>query len=209
MKIDSMKMQLKNLMNWLAKFNSLIGQYRSVRKNQELKESLDKRMAELDRQKMTLLDTLKKQSQFVAKAIALRTYLSYQMNKKEGQSEADYFGTTFFQFVDFSDPVYERMPLLHDGFRTFALTIAQVGIPVQQQLEYTDHWLNQLPEKGRGKKLALIGLTTGFQGRNETAFVKYAETYLNEYPGDNPSVGDKLEKQIKKSTLQDDWISCS
>ncbi|MCB0839237.1 MAG: TlpA family protein disulfide reductase [Bacteroidetes bacterium] len=180
-------------------FNSLIGQYRNVSRTPDLKESLDKRMADLDQQKIGLLDTLKEQSPLVAKAIALRTYLSYQHNKENDQSEADYFGTTFFQFVDFSDPVYERMPLVHDAFRSFALTIAQVGIPSKAQIEYTDHWLEQLPSQGRGKKLALIGLTNGFQGRNETAFVKYAEMYLNDYPGDNPTVAENLEKQVNDS----------
>ena len=156
------------------KFNGMINQYRLARRDPVALKSVEERMAKLDQEKVDLLNSLKEKDDFIAKAIALRTYVSYQNNKETNQTEAEYFGKNFFQFVDFSDKAYNTMPLVHDNFRSYAQTLTRVGLLSKRQIGFADGWLDSIPDNSRAEKLALLGLIAGFRGQNEDAFVRYA-----------------------------------
>ena len=95
-----------------------------------------------------------------------------------------------------SDPDYDRIPQLHDAFKSYGLTLGKVGLPVEQQFQFADGWLNKMRIPSPTHKAAILGLAAGFKSGSEDAFVHYAQYYLNNYPLDNPN----LHQQLKKET---------
>ncbi|RMG70200.1 MAG: TlpA family protein disulfide reductase [Bacteroidetes bacterium] len=187
---------LKATGEWMNEHQRLIGLYRREIQMKKDPAPIAAQMAALDATKLSLLDSLKARFPFVAKAIALRTYLSYQNHGSSELSEPDYFAQSYFRFADFSDPAYQRMPLVQDAFKQYASNLAQLGHSHEALLDYVQAWLDPMDLPSRAHKTALLGLIEGFRGQNEDAFAAMVRTYLASYPQDNPDFLNQLRRQL-------------
>lgn len=193
------KLQQANqqLDGWQKEMNRLIQEYRvAIRAKRDVSPIIAK-MGQIDKLKTGLVVGLQESDPFIAKVIALRIYLSYQTDGKGFASEAEYFASQYFQFVDFTDPAYNRIPQFHDAFKSYANNIAQVGLPTSVVLAYAEKQLEFIPQPSSAHKAALLGLAAGFQAREEDGFAVYAAKYLEYYPQDNPAIAQQLGKTLK------------
>lgn len=183
--------------------NQLNQQYqRQKSTGQELGHLIDG-LNRLDQQKLSLLDSLERVHPVLRQAMALRSYLAQPVVQQRYQSEVAFFADTYFAQSDLTDPAYQHMPLVQESFQSFAKTLAAVTLPLDSVLAYCRSWLEDLPVPGPTHKMAILGLSAGFNGGNDDAFVQYAEEYLRLYPGDNPEFSESLRGEIntKKSLL--------
>jgi peroxiredoxin len=99
--------------------------------------------------------------------------------------------------VDWSDPALDRLPAVHEAAKAYARTLAQVGLPAEQQVAYGDALLNQIPEGTSRRKAVLLGMVASFQQPSPDAFVHFAKRYLTAFPRDNPAIAQQLQQQIQ------------
>lgn len=178
-------------------FQKALRQYQvAQRQGGKALEAATQVLATIDSQKLALLDEAYAGDSLVGKSIALQTYLSYPAHGDAYPNEGQYFANTYFQFVDWSDPVLDRVPAVHDAARTYGRTLASVGLTNEQQVAYGDNLVGQVPEGAPRRKALMLGLVAGFQQPNPDAFVHFARRYLKEFPQDNPQVAQQLQQQI-------------
>ena len=101
-------------------------------------DELYTQMEELDKEKIHFIDSLEKKNLYLYRIAALRTYLSFQHNGTGYDTEADYFASEFFKYVDFADPSYDRIPLLQESIQTYAQNLAAVGLTTSVQQEHIE-----------------------------------------------------------------------
>lgn len=190
--IDSEENKLFNdisvkLNGFSREFQNLIVQYRQAANNPAQKKQLDASFADLDKRKTAFINQYKKSNPVIYKYLHLNTYLSYQANKQEGQSEADYFSKNYLT-VDFKDATYNRIPHLMDVSRNYAQNLTQIGLSSEEQIKAAKNMYSQFPEKSIARKSALAGVTLGFMDKNNTAFAAMSDVFITEYGAQNPGV---------------------
>ena len=176
--------------------NQLNQQYQRQKNSGQDLSSLTDGMKNLDQQKLALLDSLEKVHPVLRKAMALRTYLVSPEAQAAYDSEVDFFASTYFSQADLTDTAYHHMPSVNEGFQAYANTLGTIKLPQETVLEYCETWLEDLPKPGPAHKMSILGLTAGFNGKNDDAFVHYAQEYLSLYPGDNPEFAGTLRAEI-------------
>jgi peroxiredoxin len=184
------------------RFQGLIGQLGRAQRTGQGIEAIHQQMGQLDQEKIALLDTLKLENPFVAKTVALRTYLSYPNHGTGYPSEADYFANQYFQFVDWADNAYDRIPLVHEAVKQYATTLAQVGMPHGQQVAYGEALLSRMPEGSPRYRSSLLGLVAGFQAKNPDEFAHFAKKYLQAYADRNPPITQDLRNRLESIQAQ-------
>ncbi|GAB4428553.1 MAG: hypothetical protein OHK0039_47080 [Bacteroidia bacterium] len=175
---------------------NLINQYRVVQRNPQTLLTWQEQMQHLDAAKLALYDSLRRYYPFVAKAIALRTYLSFQGSSGGATDEAVFFAKNYFRYADFSDPDYHRIPLVQEAFQNYASNLAQVGLAHEAQVGYAIGHIDRMEAPSRAHKTALLGLIAGFEGQNEDAYALFAESYLDSYAGENPPLDAQLNTKL-------------
>ncbi|WNJ20760.1 TlpA disulfide reductase family protein [Pontibacter sp. G13] len=179
-------------------YNKLINQYRQHQRTGQSTDLLDAQMAQLDSQKLAILQDVRSMSPFVAKAVALRTYLSFQHNGSAYDSEGEFFARRYFHYADLTDPAYNRMPMVMESFRAFASNLPKVGLSHDRQMEILDQYIAQTEVAGPGAhKLALIGAAQGLAGSSEDGYLQIASQYLTLYGASNPSFSAQMQKQAQ------------
>jgi peroxiredoxin len=185
---------MQKVENMAQQTNALFGQFRNSPPNDPY---LMGELLKLDRQKMGLLDSLKKSNSYMAKLVAMRTYLSYQHNRTSPtQLEGDYLAENYFKFVDFSDPVYDNVTMLFNVVQGYAKTLTMVGIAAEEQQAAADKLLKNLTKEHNAYALILLGLATGFKGADDDCFKKYALQYMNDYPNLNAAINQDFQKHL-------------
>lgn len=184
----------------LQAFNLNIQAYRAAIQQQGDMEYVTSQMIALDDQKIALIDSLKETNAFLAKYAGLRTYVSYQHYAKKTEqmlynNEPEYFANNYFKFVDLSDPVLNNMPYLHDGFKSYATTLTQLGFSAEAQKDLALMQIGQIPKGTSAYKLAVLGLAEGFKAKNMMAYVSLADEYIKAFPNENNQVVNNLKKE--------------
>ncbi|MEM6805360.1 MAG: TlpA disulfide reductase family protein, partial [Bacteroidota bacterium] len=193
----SFQQAIQKMNAWQGQMNKLIGEYRvASRARRDLSEIVG-RMKKVDQLKIDLLNELKQTEPFLAKVLAPRVYISFQSGGEGYASEAEYFASQFFQYVDLSDVDYNRIPQFHDAFKSYANTLAQVGLPLDEIIAHSDAQLNFIQANTSAHKAALLGLVAGFQPKDEDLFARYTAQYLDQYPYDNPNLATQLRKNLQ------------
>ncbi len=164
-------------------FSTLMRQMRGVARNPKLKDELLPKFQDLDARRMNFYETTKTKNLFLGKLLALHTYKSFIANQGDYENEGDYFADNYFQFVDFSDDAYERMPTLLQQMQPYAQTLASVGMPLEKQSEHIDGMLAKAKSNPGTYKAVMLGTVMGYsKARDKSNFVKYAQQLLNTYP---------------------------
>ncbi len=178
-------------------FSKLLGRFRQNLKNPTMLEKVVSDMAELDAIKLKMLDSLELYDPFMHKVFAIQTYISYQNHGEGFNSEGEYFAKQYFQFTDLADPAYDRIPHVFEAFKSYANTLARVGLMPDQQINFCEEVLAEIAPNTLTQRMALLGLSQGFLRANTSAFLRYAERYVEEYGAQNPDMARTLASQIK------------
>ena len=184
------------------KGNQLLGQLRKAYATGQDTTQLIQSLAELDKQKISYLDSTRKASPLIASILAPSTYLSYVNNGEGYVDEIEYFGKTYFQQAQLSDPVYNRLPVLRETFQNYAATLGSAGVPVDVLSSYLDEWLTQIPQPSPAHSSALIGAINGLSSRQPDGFVVYGRKYLDLYGNRNPNLSNQLKSAIASLQVQ-------
>lgn len=184
----------------LQAFNRNIQTYRTTMQRGGDLTNVTDNMIALDNRKIAFIDSLKKANPFMAKYAGIRTYISYQHYEKNAEqmlynNEPEYFANNYFQFVDLSDPALNNMPHLHDAFKSYAGTLTQLGFSAEGQKDLALAQISQIPSGSSAYKLAILGLTEGFKGKNMMAYVSLADEYIKAFPGENNQIVNAMKKE--------------
>ncbi len=158
------------------------------------------KMKALDQRKIKLLDSLKITQPFIAKVLALNTYLSFQNNTGVYKSEIDYFGEKYFQLADLKDADYANIPYLFESAKSYATTLSQQPIPKEILYGFLDGTLNQLDNNSRAYKYALGGMAIGLQSKNHPGFVLYGNKYLEKYQSEKTPAIANFRNAVNRAT---------
>ena len=192
---DELKYQMNNLK---ASTNKLNNEYRASVRNPEALEKVTQKLKELDDEKFILLDSLKKVNPFFAKIVGLNTYVSYQNNKGSYPNELEYFANEYFQFADFRDEAYGRLPWVFESFKAYSETLSKVQLSSIKHKLYIDKALEKIPAKSRAHQLALGGVIASLKKAQHPNFVPYAESFVANFKDTQPEATADLQKDIDR-----------
>ncbi|MBI5915116.1 MAG: TlpA family protein disulfide reductase [Bacteroidetes bacterium] len=167
--------------------------------NVDLMNTIIMKMGELDKRRLSYLDSLKNVSPYLGKVAALNTYISYQNHGSGDLSEIEYFAKNYFQFADWNDPDYNYMPWVFEQMKTYAQTMASVGLPEANQKDFLDKLLTQIPENSRTYLLAMGGVINGLQAAKSPLLGNYAKRYVDKYQETEPESAAQVGQLLKLS----------
>lgn len=178
--------------------NNYLQYFRSFPEDQ-VDISIKEKVKQADNDRMRILDSLKKADPFLAKLAALRIYRSYYNNRKPNETEEEYFGRAFFELADLKDPEYQRVHLVVESAQTYASTLTMLGLTSDEQIEYCDKVLEGIDKKSNTYIMLLTGFASGFFGKNDDSFNRYASMYLKDFAQINPMMTQQFQSQINNT----------
>jgi thiol-disulfide isomerase/thioredoxin len=194
--------ELKNLIN---QHKNELSQYlrqlqaANAQENIELANETVRSLAGLDQRRLELLESLKKTNPYLAKILALNTYLSYQNHGSGDMNEIEYFAANYFQLVDWNDTDYNHMPWVYESIKSYAQTLASVNLPDANQKNYIDQLLNKIPANSRTYMLALGGVISGLESKKSPLISNYAQRYVDLYKKSEPEAAAQLQQVLQMS----------
>jgi peroxiredoxin len=191
-----------NLNSHKNEFSMLLQQMQNADRQGDIEQtnSIILKMANLDKRRLSYLDSLKKVSPYLGKVAAINTYASYQIHGNADQTELEYFATKYFQFVDWKDADYNYMPWVFEQMKSYAQTMASVGFPDNVQKDFMDRMLVQIPADSRTYKLAIGGVINGLQAAKSPLLSNYAKRYIEKYKLTEPAAVAQVEQLLKMSS---------
>ncbi len=193
---------VKNQLNiHKSEFSSLLQQMQAADRqgNVDMTNAVIMRIADLDKRRLTYLDSLKKVSPYLYKVAAINTYVSYQIHGNADQTELEYFATKYFQFVDWKDADYNYMPWVFEQMKSYTQTLSSVGFPEAIQKDFMDKLLVQIPANSRTYMLAMGGIINGLQAAKSPLLGNYAQRYLEKYQKTEPEAAAQIAQLLKMS----------
>jgi thiol-disulfide isomerase/thioredoxin len=170
---------------------------RRARNDADQRAQILAEIAQIDAEKKQLLDSLIAADPFFGGAAALNTYLSYEVgNDNRFPDELNYFVNTYFQFVDHSNPVYNRLPWVFEGFKAYTTTLAGAGVPEDQLGSILRQEIAKWPADSKAQVMAYAGALTALKARNNGAFLPLAEAFTTTYADSHPDAVASLEAEI-------------
>lgn len=192
--------QLKLRMNDLTgQTSTYLRQYQQAAGDAALTQQLDSNLKRLDKEKMALLDSLKKANPFFAKIVSLNTYLSYQNNGTGYASEIDYFAKVYFKHANFKDEAYGKLPWTYEAFKSYATTLSSVGLDDKSHMTYLSDAIKTMPAGSAAQKMAYSALVATLKERKHNNFVPVAEMFIAEYKTLDPAATQSLESELRQS----------
>ncbi|MFN0204437.1 MAG: TlpA family protein disulfide reductase [Bacteroidia bacterium] len=174
--------------------NTIMQQFRFAPEDPALFTQLKK----VDDGKRKLFDSLKIANPYLAKNIALRTYYSFQNNHLLNEKEEDYFARTFLMNVDFGDKDFDKIPAVFNTVQSYAQTLGMIGLSAEDQQMHADKLLKNVSKDRPVYPLLLLGLATGFKGKDDDSFNKYAQLYLKDFALLNQPITADFNATIQK-----------
>lgn len=189
---------MKRIQGYNQTFMTLMTDYKNGQGDNATLEKVKKKMAKEDKEKMMLLDSLRQKNSELARIMAFNTFQSYQNNGKSGQVEGAYFAESFFDYVDFEDSVYARLPFYYENVKNYATALSTVGLKSPEQKAVLDSLFAKVPETSQLHQPTLVAVTFGMMGRNNEVFMKYSKAYMDKYTGDYPMLDKFMKEQYAK-----------
>jgi thiol-disulfide isomerase/thioredoxin len=169
----------------------------------------EKQMLAVDKKKIALLDSLKKANPMAARIVALDTYTSFQNSPKKAQfkGEIEYFGSQYFQHVNFADAEYNEVPVVFNAVRDFTtvLTMRELGLTRPQIKQYLNDALKTIPAKSKTARYALTGAISVFLAQQNPLIVDFGSRFITEFPNDDPNLLAQISQVMgqMKSSMTD------
>ena len=175
----------------------LIRRYQSKRDSAG-KAAIVAEMKTLDDKKLALLKKAEGTHPLFGPIVRLNTYLSYHNHAEGYGNEIEYFALQYFGLVDFSEPVYGRLPWVYEGFKEYANTLASIGINAKRQQQFIEARLSKMEAGSPVHKLALSGVVTALKQRNTESFSHFARVFIETYKEADPDAAASMYAQIEQ-----------
>ena len=190
---------LTNKMNQdKAKMSQLIRKYRQAYNNEEMKAQVTAEMAELDKAKLQLLDSMKQVHPYLGKIASLNTYLSFQNHGGDYANEILYFVNTYFQYVDWNDKDYAHLPWVYEAMKAYTETLNTIGLTQENHKKFLEATLARIPKNTRTRQLALGGVMAGLQAKNHPNYVPFADMFVKEYGEQVPEAVTSIKTKLRQ-----------
>jgi peroxiredoxin len=102
-------------------------------------------------------------------------------NPKGYTSALEHFGNEYLRQVDFSNPVYEHIPLVAENVQGFTQQLVSNNVPQDQAETYFDNFLNALPEGATITRNCYAVMLNTMAQLKSGLFVTYADRYRSIY----------------------------
>jgi peroxiredoxin len=189
------------LNNHKNEFGQLLQQMQAADRtgNVDQTNSIILKIADLDKRRLSYLDSLKKVSPYLGKVAAINTYASYQIHGSADMTELEYFATQYFKYVDWKDADYNYMPWVFEQMKSWTQTLSTVGFPEAVQRDFMDKLLAQIPADSRTYMLAMGGIINGLQAAKSPVLGTYAKRYVEKYQKTAPEAAAQVAQLLKMS----------
>lgn len=178
-------------------FMEYLEAYNNNASTPDVQKQYGEKLAALDKSRLAYLDSLKKVAPNIGKIVGLYTYLSYPYNKKTPtQTEGEYFGDNFFQYVDLTDTVYYRLPHFYETMKNYTANLNNLQIAANVQAAYVDKILNKITLASPHHQPAVLAAAFGYYGKNNDLFANYGLQYETNHKGKNAEVDKFLATQL-------------
>lgn len=195
---DDYNEMMNSIRGMQKEMNNLFGEYAKAAKDPKKVEAVTDKMKVVDDKKEALLNSLKKKNPFLSKVAALFSFQTFQNYPLEHTNEVEHFAKAYFNKVDFADTDYNRIPAIFEGFKTYAMTLARIGLKDKQVISYTEDLLNKWTPKSNAHKYALGGVVLGMQSMKHKSFSYFGKKYLEQFDDGAPYLAN-LRKEIARS----------
>lgn len=190
--------ELKEKMEQFNRQNSiLIRGIQSARGDEEKKTDLLTQLKELDEERLTFLNKLKKENPLFGSIVSLNTYLSFPHNGTQYDNELGYYAEEFFRFADFEDEIYAQTPWTYESFQGYANTLSSVGLDDDAHKMYIEKALNRTPKASATQKLAFAGVLAALKQKSHSNYVYFADQFIERYRETEPQVAANLKKELE------------
>ncbi len=156
-------------------------------------------LADLDQAKLAYLDSLKGADPYLARVMALNTYLSYQNNGEDYKHEIPYFAERYFHYVDWDNKFYNNLPWVYEGFKAYATTLTGLGLPVEEHQKMIKTQLDKWPSASSAQKLAYGGTLTVLKKKNHPNYAYFASAFIQTFKESDPAATRSLAKEIERA----------
>lgn len=179
---DSLKGQIAyNRMQENTAFNNFVSSQRTEQNKAEFKEKL----AQIDKAKLNLKDSVSKVSPYLGALAALNTYLSFQNNKGKYIDEVDYFANEYFKYTKLDDPALEHNPWVSELFKGYTSALSDLKKGDVYVMDAIRKQLKKIPEKSNTYRLALGGVVSGISPNSDVLFMEFANEFAIRYSHTN------------------------
>ena len=155
------------------KMSSLANALRQAQNDLVKFERIKKEMAAVDTKQQKYRDSLMGVHPFLAKVATLSFYQSFPNNQGRYANEIEYYANEFFHYTDLTDADYNRIPPIFESFKSFAQTLASVGIRKEGMQTYVNNHLQKIALGSSAKRYALGGVVVGLQAKNTSGFCRF------------------------------------
>lgn len=190
--------ELKQKMEDFNRRNSiLMRSIQNTRGDEAKKEELLQQLKGLDDERLSFLEQLKAENPLFGSIVSLNTYLSFPHNGQEYDNELGYYAETFFQFADFKDDIYARIPWTYESFKGYTTTLSQVGLPDEAHKFYLEKALNRIPAGSTTQKMAYAGVLSALKQKTHTNYVYFADQFIEAFKESDPANSTRLKKELE------------
>ncbi|MTB51780.1 redoxin domain-containing protein [Lewinella sp. W8] len=153
-------------------------------------------LAAIDQEKKQLLEDAKTNGPLLAQVASMNTYLSF-LNENAGRftNELDYFVNTYFQYVDYQDPVYNELPWTYEGNRNYANTLAR-AIRSEQLAEILMAGYDRWPAGSKAQLFAMNGGLSALTAAKHPAAAIIAEAMVERFAETYPTPMKSIIAQV-------------
>jgi len=198
-KYEELKVVLNQHKNELGQYLRQL-QAANGQDNIEMANAVIMQLADLDKRRLDLMESLKKTNPYLAKVAALNTYLSYQNHGTGDDTEVEYFAKNYFRFADWGDTDYAYMPWVHESVSGYVQTLASVNLPEAALKNFIDQLLGQVPADARTHMLALGGVIAGLESKKSPLIGNYAQRFVEKYKVIEPEAAAQVGQLLKSSS---------
>ena len=154
-------------------------------------------MSVIDRQRLELLDSLKRTEPFLGSVAELNTYLNYQLYGEGYQDELNYFVNMYFNYANWQNADYHYNPWVYESLKAYATTLSGISIPAEQHALALQTILNKIPQDSRTYKLAYGGILSGLESKKHDNYAVFAKAFIEEFKEKDKAATDKLNEKLK------------
>lgn len=190
--------QFKNRISYLKRETTMLSRKLQAVSATDTAEAgrVAQRLKALDVQKLHYMDSLKQTQPYFAKIAALDMYISYDAKESKYPTEVEYFANEYFQFADFKDKTYNKLPWVYEAFRVYTSTLTQLSLPEGAAKNYLEKHLQKMPKGGETQMTALGGILVVLRQQESPDFSYFAKQYIAAFKEEMPQVCADLQKQV-------------
>lgn len=189
------------LKNQLNSFNrnkqQLIRKLQQTRVEEQV-TNLKQQIKVIDDQQLGLLDSLDKANPYFAKVVGLNIFPSFENYGQNYTNGLDYFANEFFQFADFKEEVYGRLPWTYEAYKSYTTTLSSVSLPDDKHKQIIEIALKRVPEGTDAYKLAIGGVLAALNQKNHANYPHFAKIFIEKYKSIDAKAAGKLENEMRR-----------